>query len=898
MSGGPRLFGRWRGRSTPVAVEPEPPANVSAVGLQLWLDDGARVQRLAGPLRAALALPAHSDARLQDYVQPYSLLVLEGEPMDWQALPLDLDFKAAGGGTLHTRGWLLGQPGSWLLQLFDIGDLMQHRQQSLGAERQRHLTSHLAAELRECSIERLGHVAQEQLQWLVRHWRANGGRVLLQGEQGWKTYASSSDPLPWPRDELLGPLLDRLAPGQMVSSTTHAGLRTLFPQAETYLLPYAQGHIVQAWLVCVGPHEALSAADALSACAAYAEPLVSRLAAFDLQQQNERLDSLQLQLGAGWWQWRLSETSLRLDPGLAASLGMPAQLTISQWLSRVHPADRESAQLAFGELQRDGCALHLSLRLLDSNLPANPRWYRLCGQVRGSGTQRRLQGFMLDISDIKGQQLQASAAQARLENLIASSPAVIYIQRYVEGALQAEFFSASLQPMLGWEQSADAPLQPGQWVHPEDQALWLARTRTLLREGQVRSRYRLCDRHGGYHWVLDEARLLRDDLGLPVEVVGIWLDVTEATEAAERMRVSEERYRVLVEDSPAMICRYTPELNLVFGNQPLADYLECSTAQLPGINLGQWMSATQRQAFVERLAGLSVEQPVSTAEICLELPGREHAWWVWADRGLFDEQGRLVEIQAVGRDNTQVRRTQQQLMQSAKMATLGEMATGLAHEINQPLNVMRMAVVNALKRLENGDVQIDYLQDKLKRIDAQVLRASRVVDHMRVFGRRSAVEQQLFDPWQAVEGALSLLADGLRGKGVELRVDTVQQQRAVSGHQDQLEQVLINLLVNARDALLAQREQHRELQPWIALRMQTDERQVRLMVEDNGGGIDPRLLERIFEPFFTTKPVGVGTGLGLSVSYGIIESMGGCLSVQNSAKGARFTIELPTHSTS
>ncbi|MNJ52257.1 Sensor protein FixL [compost metagenome] len=169
---------------------------------------------------------------------------------------------------------------------------------------------------------------------------------------------------------------------------------------------------------------------------------------------------------------------------------------------------------------------------------------------------------------------------------------------------------------------------------------------------------------------------------------------------------------------------------------------------------------------------------------------------------------------------------------------------------------------------------------------------------MRVFGRRSAVEQQLFDPWQAVEGALSLLADGLRGKGVELRVDTVLQQRAVSGHQDQLEQVLINLLVNARDALLALREQHRELQPWIALRMETDERQVRLMVEDNGGGIDPRLLERIFEPFFTTKPVGVGTGLGLSVSYGIIESMGGCLSVQNSVEGARFSIALPTHSTS
>ncbi|MOA25954.1 Sensor protein TorS [compost metagenome] len=82
------------------------------------------------------------------------------------------------------------------------------------------------------------------------------------------------------------------------------------------------------------------------------------------------------------------------------------------------------------------------------------------------------------------------------------------------------------------------------------------------------------------------------------------------------------------------------------------------------------------------------------------------------------------------------------------------------------------------------------------------------------------------------------------------------------------------------------------------MRLEQDERQVRLLVEDNGGGIDPRLLERVFEPFFTTKPVGVGTGLGLSVSYGIVDAMGGCLSVENAAEGARFCIELPVHSTS
>lgn len=342
-----------------------------------------------------------------------------------------------------------------------------------------------------------------------------------------------------------------------------------------------------------------------------------------------------------------------------------------------------------------------------------------------------------------------------------------------------------------------------------------------------------------------------------------------------------------------MICRYRPDLTLTFGNRPLATYLECTPEQLPGIDLGTWMSDEQRAAFVQRLTLLTPDNPVSTAEISLQLPGREHAWWVWADRGVFDERGQLIEVQAVGRDNTEVRRSQQQLTQSAKMATLGEMATGLAHEINQPLNVMRMAIVNVLKRLGNGDVQVDYLTDKLNRIDAQVQRAAKVVDHMRVFGRRSEIEQQLFNPASAIEGTLSLLAEGMRGKGVDLRISDTGFQVQVRGYVDQLEQVLINLMVNARDALLSKREKDSSFKPWISIYAERDDEKVRLWVEDNGGGIDPRLLERIFEPFFTTKPIGVGTGLGLSVSYGIIDNMGGLLSVRNSVEGARFCIELP-----
>jgi PAS domain S-box-containing protein len=878
---------------------------VRSVGLQVHLNAEGQVTHLTGPLRHALAqqLPAAQMPHLLELLMPHSQLAIEGTPADWQGQILDLDFYSLSGHPLQLRGWVQPLADAWLLQLLDIGDLLLERQQARSREQYQFLAAQIGEQLRRCSLTRLPDVLMEQLQGLSQRLQTPCVAIALldEQEQGWQIhqhYAAFDAPGLWHNGQRLGTGLDSLngsAP-QHLPPGEHPRLQSTFGNAEGFAVPYHDAQGVAAWLLC-GSYPVqqrapdVSERDWLQFAAALAGPLLERLREHRHHLQLEQLESLQDLLGAGWWELFSERDEVQLAPSLAILLNLEsARMPLHDWLDEIHPADREELNSRLQDLQNEGKPLLLCVRLAHA-----PIWYRLQGQALGVGTHRRLVGFMLDISDIKNQQQHAAAAHARLDNLIASSPAVIYVQRYVEGALQPTFFSDSLLPLLGWTLADCAAGALAERVHPEDRDRYFERTRQLLREGSVRARYRLRDSHGDYHWLLDEAKLLRDDLGLPVEAVGLWLDVTEATLAAEQVKQSEERYRILVEDSPAMICRYRPDLTLTFGNRPLATYMECSPEQLPGMNLGSWMSQQQRETFLQRLGQLSPEYPVSTAEINLQLPGREHAWWVWSDRGVFDDQGHLLEIQAVGRDNTEVRRSQQQLTQSAKMATLGEMATGLAHEINQPLNVMRMAIVNVLKRLSNGDVQVDYLTDKLNRIDAQVQRAVRVVDHMRVFGRRSEIEQHPFNPAHAIEGTLSLLAEGMRGKGVDLRVSETGFEVQVRGYVDQLEQVLINLMVNARDALLSKRETDREFKPWISVYADRDQQSVRLWVEDNGGGIDPRLLERIFEPFFTTKPVGVGTGLGLSVSYGIVDNMGGRLSVSNSAEGARFCIELPIY---
>ncbi|MBZ9785418.1 PAS domain-containing protein [Pseudomonas sp. REP124] len=908
MSAGDKLFGRLLHRHPPAPQPVLEPASMRSVGLQMQLDAQGRVLRLSGPLRHQLAqhTPGAEAPHLLDFLLPHNSLTVEGLPADWQGQLLDLDFYSLTGQPLHLRGWVQPLNDAWLLQLLDIGDLLLERRQARQREQCQTLAVQISEQLRLCSLSRLSEVLSEQLQSLAQRFRIPCVALALldEEEQGWQIhqhYASPGAPQLWQNGQRLGTGLDCLSGSapQHPNLLQHPRLQDAFGNIEGFVVPYHDAQGVAAWLLFgyFGAQQRppdVSERDWLQFAAALASPVLERLREHRHHLQLERLESLQTLLGTGWWEVFGETAQVQLAPSLVKALNLAsARLPLSDWLEQVHPADREELRSRLHALQDQGTPLLLCVRIYHPDTGAPPHWYRLQGQALGIGKNRRVVGFMLDISDIKNQEQQAAAAHARLDNLIARSPAVIYVQRYVEGVLEPTFFSDSLAPLLGWTLDDCAGAALIERLHPEDRERYFERTRQLLREGSVSTRYRLRDSRGDYHWLLDEAKLLRDDLGLPVEAVGLWLDVTEATQAAERIEQSEERYRILVEDSPAMICRYLPDLTLTFGNQPLATYLECSPDQLPGINLGSWMSAEQRDAFTQRLGQLSPQCPVSSAEINLQLPGREHAWWIWSDRGVFDQQGHLLEIQAVGRDNTEVRRSQMQLTQSAKMATLGEMATGLAHEINQPLNVMRMAIVNVLKRLEKGDAQIDYLTDKLKRIDAQIQRAARVVDHMRVFGRRSEIEQQLFNPAQAIEGTLSLLADGMRGKGVELRVSDLGFQVQVLGYVDQLEQVLINLMVNARDALLGKCQKNPEFQPWISLYTERDQQSVRLWVEDNGGGIDPRLLERIFEPFFTTKPVGVGTGLGLSVSYGIVENMGGTLSVRNSSQGARFCIELP-----
>ena len=263
-------------------------------------------------------------------------------------------------------------------------------------------------------------------------------------------------------------------------------------------------------------------------------------------------------------------------------------------------------------------------------------------------------------------------------------------------------------------------------------------------------------------------------------------------------------------------------------------------------------------------------------------------------RSESEARQRAEEIAArLAKEIEERERAQQQVIQAARLASLGEMATGLAHELNQPLAGISMAAENARRTLDSMPEAPSRLREKLSLIVDLTQRAAAIIDRMRIFGRSETLGRGPVAIGEVLTGAERLLADKLHGSGVRLWVSLAPELPPVLGKSLQLEQVIMNLISNACDAY-AELTAPVPAERWhIGITAEANADWVTIEVQDAAGGIPPEVLPRVFEPFFTTKPVGQGTGLGLSISYGIVTDMGGTITAENAAGGCRMRILLP-----
>lgn len=392
------------------------------------------------------------------------------------------------------------------------------------------------------------------------------------------------------------------------------------------------------------------------------------------------------------------------------------------------------------------------------------------------------------------------------------------------------------------------------------------------------------------HWIVRSSPI-RNTEGEVVAAMEISLDITPRKRLEEELKKSEQKYYAIFNNIP----------NPVFVlDQESLEILDCneSVSVVYGFEKGEIINRSfltlfrkdERDRYAEKIRSSTVINKVSHV-------GRQ-------DRRLFvnirvspsEYQNRKVFLVTTS-DITQRLETEQQLIQASKMATLGEMSTGVAHELNQPLSVIKTSSGFFMKKIRKKEpIKEEILYALAEEIDTHVDRATKIINHMRQFGRMSDVKMRPLQINDLLKKAFDLFSQQLKVRGIEVAWDLQENLPKIKANPDRLEQVFINLLINARDAI-EERWTGREYKPGdmkITLRTSAEAGQVKVEVADTGGGVPANIAERIFEPFFTTKDVGKGTGLGLSISYSIVKEAGGDIRVStNHRSGATFILTFP-----
>ena len=386
-------------------------------------------------------------------------------------------------------------------------------------------------------------------------------------------------------------------------------------------------------------------------------------------------------------------------------------------------------------------------------------------------------------------------------------------------------------------------------------------------------------------------------VGLWVDITGVMRDFEERVQLTQRLDAEMARLRSIVESSGAMIVLVDRELTVIMANsgytavtgvaaaeavgRPLKEIVDCPLD--PGV-LERWLSGPFEPGRVE---------PARFANQIRDRQGRQRLISVTATP-VLGEGGLVNSIVFLGVDDTERRDAERALFDAVRLATVGEMAATVVHEIIQPLQVINIACASAEQVLREATGEgvapnRAFLQSKLARIASQVERAGRIAGELRTFVRGTAADEATpFDPATAVHAAVELTQYATRQAGVTVSVSVAAGLPEVMGHVGRVEQVLVNLIVNARDAGGSAVE--------VSARplLRDGRAFVQIAVEDTGPGIPSAILPQLFEAFVTTKPRSAGTGLGLRICRRIVEEMNGTITATNLAEGGvRFEVVLP-----
>jgi PAS domain S-box-containing protein len=514
------------------------------------------------------------------------------------------------------------------------------------------------------------------------------------------------------------------------------------------------------------------------------------------------------------------------------------------------------------------------------------------------GTVTHFVGVMHDITERKRAEQQLRHANAQLRQFLDHSPAVLYAFGVEGDRIVPRFASENITRLLGFE--ADDALNYDWWLgqlHEADRERAANSIAHTLIDGSNRNEYRVRHKDGRYLWVEDHQRLVRDDDGKPAEIVGVWTDITDRKRAEDELHDTEGRFRDMLDNLELISIMLDQEDRLIYCNDYFLRVTAWSREEAIGVD---WFDAfvppDRRDEMRERYSRLLARGEYSrhyTNEIVTR--SGERRLIQWNNSLVYSASDEITGVASIAEDVTDRAQLEKQLFRAQRLESLGTLAGGIAHDLNNLLLPILMGVT-LLKRFGPNEASMQAIDN----IERSVKRGSELVKQVLLFARGGQTSREPVGLGDVVREIQAIITSTFP-KDITLETAVARDVHPVTGDVTQLTQVLLNLCVNSRDAmphgghiLISTRNHVLSDTEALLHGAEAGGAYAVLEVADTGEGMSKEVIDLIFDPFFTTKAVGNGTGLGLSTVQGIVSSHGGFVAVASTpGEGSTFTVYLP-----
>ena len=424
-------------------------------------------------------------------------------------------------------------------------------------------------------------------------------------------------------------------------------------------------------------------------------------------------------------------------------------------------------------------------------------------------------------------------------------------------------------------------------LHPEDMERVLKEIEENVSGNKLifEGRYRMMTKNGDVQWCLDRGMVIaRDEDGKPTKMIGLNVDITPLMKYEEAVVQSEKQLKSMISSLPTAVAMFDKDLNyLAFSSKWHKEWSSFTQAEE-----GRSVKNLIQEKWIATMDRVLKGENVGQEEELVEVGDGKQFWMRWAMRPWVDARGDIGGIIFLAEDISKRKEAEMYLTQSSKLSALGEMAGGIAHEINNPLSIIK-GYVDLLKRHNvRKTLSPQTLDQYIAKIDQTVSRISKIVSGMKKFSRETSKDEKVnYSITKIIEETLDICQEKINNHGTIINIEYPKHAIEILCRPVEISQVLLNLINNSFQAISPTEYS------WIKITFHENDESVSIKIVDSGKSISSDIKNKLFQPFFTTKEIGVGTGLGLSISRGIIEEHGGKLYFKEGEPNTTFIVELP-----